>query len=155
MKNKSAKALWGDFLDQHLEYAFAEDPGVGYFGDTKEIADSCLELVLKGEKRATAHSLLGLQLRNEPLPKIGDMNIITDWEGRAHCIVRTVRVTLKPFFAVTSSYAQLEGEGDGSLEYWKKSHWEYYTRELAPFERRPLESMIVVFEVFEKIFEKK
>ena len=46
MKNKSAKALWGDFLDQHLEYAFAEDPGVGYFGDTKEIADSCLELVL-------------------------------------------------------------------------------------------------------------
>ena len=155
MKNKSAKALWGDFLDLHLEYAFAEDPRIESFGDSEEIANTCLKLILKGQKRATSHSLLGLQLRNEPLPKIGDLTIVTDWSGTAHCIIRTVKVTLKPFFAITPSYAQMEGEGDRSLEYWKKSHWEYYTRELAPFERKPLESMIVVCEVFEKIFEKR
>ena len=154
MKNKSAKALWGNFLDQHLEFAFAPDPGVDHFGDTEEIANSCVQLVLNGKKRASSQSLMGLQLRGEPLPRMGDLTIITDWEGTAQCIIRTLRVTLKPFFAVTADYAALEGEGDGSLQYWKKSHWDYYSRELEPFGKAPTESMIVVCEVFEKIFER-
>ena len=48
--------------------------------------------------------------------------------------------------------AQLEGEGDKSLAHWKKVHWEYYTRELAPFNRIPRESMIIVCETFKKVF---
>ena len=112
MKNKSAKALWGDFLDQHLEYAFDKEPQVDHFGDSEAVANSCLDLVLKGKKRATSHSLLGMQFRGEPLPRIGDLTIITDWEGTAHCIIRTVQVTLKPLFAITPAYAALEGEGD-------------------------------------------
>lgn len=154
MKNKSAKVLWGDFLDHHLEYAFAPEPRIEHFGDTEEIANSCLKLVLKGKKHATSHSLMGLQFRNEHLPKIGDLTIITDWAGTARCIIRTVAVTLKPFFSITNTYAKTEGEGDGSLDYWKKSHWEYYTRELESFGKTPSESMIVVCEIFEVIFEK-
>ena len=153
MKNKSAKRLWGDFLDHHLEYAFAPEPRVEHFGDTKEIANSCLELVLKGKKRATSPSLVGLQCRNEPLPKIGDFTVLTNWDGEAKCIVRTVGVRLRPFFSITASYAKLEGEGGGSLEYWKKTHWEYYTRELEPYGRVPRDSMIVVCEIFDKVYQ--
>ena len=155
MKNASARNLWGDFLDKHLEYAFAKDPTVTHFGDNKEDANTCLKLVLKGVKRATSHSLLGLQLRKEKLPKIGDFTIITDWDGNAKCIVRTTAVKLKPFFSIRGSYAKIEGEGDKSLKYWKKVHWDYYTRELEPFGRVPRESMIVVCEIFETIFERK
>lgn len=154
MKNASAKELWGDYLDHHLEYAFASEPRVDRFGDSPEIANTCIDLVLKGKKRATSHSLLGLQYRKEPLPKIGDFTVLTDWDGNAKCIIRTVAVRLKPFFSISSSYAKLEGEGDGSLEYWKDVHWEYYTRELEHYGRVPRESMIVVCEVFEKVFEK-
>ena len=154
MKNASAKQLWGDYLDKHLEYAFVPEPRVDHFGDTEAIANDCLKLVLKGKKRATTHSLLGLQYRKEPLPKIGDFTIITNWQGEARCIIRTVAVRLKPFFSISASDAKLEGEGDGSLEYWKKSHWEYYSRELEPYGRVPNESMIVVCEVFEKVFER-
>jgi len=57
MKNKSAKALWGDFLDQHLEYAFDKEPQVDHFGDSEAVANSCLDLVLKGKKRATEEEL--------------------------------------------------------------------------------------------------
>ena len=96
--------------------------------------------------------MLGLQYRNEELPRLGDFTILTDWEGKARCIVRTVAVRLKPFFSISSSYAKLEGEGDGSLNYWKEVHWDYYTRELEPHGRVPRESMIVVCEVFEKVF---
>lgn len=155
MKNASARNLWGDFLDKHLEYAFAKEPIVSHFCDNKKDANTCLKLVLKGVKRATSHSLLGLQYRKEPLPKIGDFTIITDWDGNARCIVRTVAVELKPFFSIRESYAKLEGEGDKSLAYWKKTHWDYYTRELEPFGRVPRESMIVVCEIFEKVFERK
>ncbi len=152
MDNASARNMWGDFLDTHLEYAFVDEPRVTHFCDNEKDCQTCLKLVLSGTKRATSHSLLGLQLRGERLPKIGDFTIITDWNGKARCIVRTVGVKLKPFFSIRASYAKLEGEGDKSLDYWKKTHWEYYERELAPFSREPRESMIVVCEVFERVF---
>ncbi|HZJ19442.1 MAG TPA: ASCH domain-containing protein, partial [Pricia sp.] len=106
----------------------------------------------KGIKRATSHSLLGMQYRKEALPKIGDFIVVTDWEGKAQCIVRTTKVTLKPFFAIDAAYAQREGEGDKSLAYWKKVHWEYFAKELAAFGRVPRESMIVVCQEFEMVF---
>ena len=155
MDNASARNLWGDFLDSHLEYAFVDAPRVTHFCDNEKDANECLKLVLTGTKRATSHSLLGLQLRKEPLPKIGDFTIITDWKGKAQCIVRTVAVRLKPFYSIRESYAKIEGEGDKSLDYWKKVHWDYYTRELEPYGRNPVDSMIVVCEIFEKVYPKK
>ena len=155
MDNASARNLWGDFLDKHLEYAFADEPRVSHFCDNEEDANECLKLVLSGKKRATSHSLLGLQMRKERLPKIGDFTIITDWKGDARCIIRTVAVRLKPFFSIRESYAKIEGEGDKSLKYWRKTHWDYYTRELEPYGRKPVDSMIVVCEIFEKVYQKK
>jgi uncharacterized protein YhfF len=155
MKNASARNMWGDYLDNHLEYAFTEEPRVTHFYDNEKDANKSLKLVLSGKKRAISHSLLGLQYRKEALPKIGDFTVLTDWEGNAKCIIRTVAVRLKPFFAIRSSYAKLEGEGGGSLDHWKQSHWDYYTRELEPYGRVPRDSMIVVCEVFEKVFQRK
>lgn len=144
--------MWGDYLDKHLEYAFVDAPRVTHFCDNPKDAKTCLNLVLKGKKRATTHSLLGIQLRKEPLPKMGNFTVITDWEGKAKCIIRTIRVRMRPYFSIDDSYAQLEGEGDGSLAYWKETHWDYYTRELEPYGRVPRESMILVCEEFEKVF---
>ena len=155
MDNASARNLWGDFLDAHLEYAFVETPNVSHFSDNEKDANECLDLVLKNKKTLTSHSLLGFQLRNENLPKIGDFTILTDWEGAAKCIVKTTAVQLKPFFTIDDSYARMEGEGDLSLNFWKDSHFAYYKRELAPFNKSPKDSMIVVCEQFEKVFEKK
>lgn len=153
MKNPSATELWKTFTEEHPWYQGRQEPPAGYFGASEDVADACVHLVLQGRKRSTSHSLLGLQLRGEPLPKIGDLNIVTDWAGNAHCIVRTTKVRLKPFFGITAEYARLEGEGDGSLEYWRRVHWDYYTEELEAFGKKPTESMIVVCEEFEKIYE--
>jgi len=152
MENASARALWGDYLDKHLEHAFVEAPQVVHFCDNGKDANECAELVKKGIKKATSHSLLGLQYRKEPLPKIGDFMVVTDWEGAAQCLVRTTKVHFKPFFSIDEAYARLEGEGDKSLAYWKQVHWDYYTRELEPFGRVPRESMIIVCQEFEMVF---
>ena len=63
-----------------------------------------------------------------------------------------VSVDHVPFNEVTAEYAAIEGEGDKSLEYWKKSHWEYYTREMEEFDEKPSEDMIIVCEQFKTIF---
>ena len=154
MDNHSANNMWGDYLKNHLEDVFHEAPKAEHFCDNEEDANECARLVKAGIKKATSDSLLGLQYRNERLPKIGDFTVVTDWEGNAQCIVETTKVTLKPFFSIDEEYAQKEGEGDKSLTHWKKVHWNYYTRELADFKRLPRESMIVVCQEFEKVFER-
>lgn len=152
MDNASARNMWGDYLDAHLEDAFKEAPKVIHFCDNEKDANECAQLVKKGVKKATSHSLLGLQNRNEPLPKTGEMMVVTNWEGKAECIVKTTAVKLKPYFSIDDSYAKIEGEGDKSLDYWKKVHWAYYERELELFNRVPRESMIIVCQEFEKVF---
>lgn len=152
MENASARNMWGDYLDKHLEHAFHEAPKTAIFGDNEKDADVLANLVAKGIKKATSHSLLGLQYRKEPLPKIGDFLVVTNWAEEAQCIIRTTGVQLIPYFNITEAHAALEGEGDKSLAYWKKVHWDYYTRELEAFERVPRESMIIVFEEFERVF---
>lgn len=152
MENSTARNMWGDFLDAHLEYAFVEAPKVIHFFDNEKDANHSLELVLNNTKKAMSHSLLGLQNRNEPLPKIGSFIVLTDWEGTAKCIVKTTAVKLKPLFSIDVDYAELEGEGDKSLDQWKNMYWNYFTRELSPFGRVPKESMIVVCVTFEKVY---
>ena len=154
MENASARNLWGDFLDAHLEFASGDAPKVIHFCHNEKDADLCADLVCKETKRATSHSLKGLQLRNEALPKIGDFYVVTDWEGNAKCVIRTTAVKLLPYFSVREEHARLEGEGDKSLEHWKKTHWDYYSRELKEFGAEPKESMIVVFEEFEMLYKK-
>ncbi|MGB5357083.1 MAG: ASCH domain-containing protein, partial [Eudoraea sp.] len=83
MENASARNLWGDYLDQHIEYAFAQEPHVNSLSEDKDESQRQLKLILSGKKRAFSHSLLGLQYRKEKLPKIGDFTIITDIEGNA------------------------------------------------------------------------
>ncbi|QWX83804.1 ASCH domain-containing protein [Cellulophaga sp. HaHaR_3_176] len=152
MDNTSARNMWGNYLDKHLEDTFVNAPKTIHFYDNEKEANESVNLVLKGIKSANTLALLDLQSRKEALPKIGDFNIITDWNGDAKCIVKTTAVKLKPYFSIDANYAIKEGEGDKSLSYWKTKHWDYYTRNLNKINRTPKESMIVVCQEFEKVF---
>ena len=152
MENASARNMWGNYLKNHLEDVFHETPKTMYFGDNEQDANENARLIQSGARKAISHSLLGLQNRNEPLPKIGDYIVVTNWSGEAQCIVRTTAVKLKPYFSIDVLYAQLAGEGDKSLDHWKKVHWDQYTTELQKFGREPRESMIIVCQEFEKVY---
>ncbi|SFR60055.1 ASCH domain-containing protein [Maribacter stanieri] len=152
MENASAKNMWGEYLKTHLEHVFEHAPKTCYFGDNETDANNFAEMTKKETKKAVSHSLLGLQNRNEPLPKIGDFIVLTNWAGEAQCIVRTKSVSLKPYFSIDSTYVQKEGYGDKSLEQWKSYYWNLFTNELQKFKREPRESMIVVCQEFEKVY---
>lgn len=93
-----------------------------------------------------------VEKNKEELPKVGDIAIVTDWNGNPKAIIRTTKVEIVKYKDITPEYAQLEGEGNKTLEYWKKVHWDYYTEEMNKFGEKPNEEMKIVCEYFETIW---
>ena len=89
---------------------------VDHFTNKKESADRLYDLTLAGIKRATTGSLLACSYYNEPIMKPNDLSILTNYDESKMCIIRTIRTTIKPFKEITAKDAEIEGEGDKSLE---------------------------------------
>jgi len=150
----SVNTLWRAYLQSIGETVATTDKtfAAWSFGDTDELADDLLGLVLDGTKRATTPSVWELEARGEPMPQPGDLHVITDSAGVAQCVLQTVRVTVTPFNKVDAAHARIEGEGDGSLACWRRTHWAYYERVLAGTDYTPQPDMPVVCEQFEVVF---
>jgi len=148
---KSVEILWNNYINKSTKKKIKTPPSF-YFCDNEFDANECADLVVKGIKRATATSLWWYKKNNESLPKIGDQYIITDWNGNAKAIIETTKIEQVPYNKITSEFAEIEGEGDKSLEYWKKVHKDYYTREMKPFNEQFDENMIIVCEQFKTVY---
>ena len=123
-----------------------------YFCDNEKDANECAALVISGDKRATASCLWSYQINKEDLPKKQDIYIVTDWAGLAVCVIEVEKIEITPFYKITREFAETEGEGDKSLEYWRKVHWDYYHRELEGSNYRPSEDMLIVCEYFKLVY---
>jgi len=96
------------------------------FGDTPEMADRLLGLVLAGTKTATTSSC------SDPAATHGEVGkrwTVLDGQGRARAVIETTELTVCRFDEVTEAHARFEGEGDMSLEYWRKVHKDFFTKE--------------------------
>ncbi|WP_224484014.1 ASCH domain-containing protein [Robertkochia aurantiaca] len=150
----STDLIWNEFLAGHPDNPIREKPESFYFCDNKTDADECADLVVKGIKQATATSLWWYEKHNESLPEVGDQYIVTDWQGNPRAIIETTKVELTPYREITAEFAEIEGEGDKSLEYWRKVHEAYYTREMEPYGDKFTEDMVIVCEHFKTIYTK-
>lgn len=126
-----------------------ETPPVFHFCDNHEDADICAALVVEGRKSATAPSLAELQLTGVPLPKAGDLAIVTNWAGEAKALIRTCSAEIRRFAEVGAEFARDEGKGDGSLSWWRTAHREYYTRVLASSDHTVDDDLAIVCQHFE------
>lgn len=149
---KSVDVLWRNYIDENPKYKNTKTPTSFYFCDNEFDANECADLVVKGIKRATATSLWWFEKNNEPLPKVGNQYIITDWRGNARALIETTKIELIPYNKITVEFAEIEGEGDKSLEYWKKVHKDYYSREMKTFKEKFDENMIIVCEQFKLVY---
>jgi len=145
-----------DFWKRFAADAGSIDPARFYeafhFGDSEEMASTLADLVLKGTKRATAGSLWSFEHEGKALPQPGDFSVVTNWTGSPLCVIETVRVDVVPFNEVTAEFAAVEGEGDGSLEFWRQEHASSFSRECARIGRIFNESMPVACERFRVVF---
>ncbi|MCX7207318.1 MAG: ASCH domain-containing protein [Proteobacteria bacterium] len=119
------------------------------YGDSPELSEELLALIRQGKKRAGTSLLWGHEADQEPVPCVGDLQIVLDHHNEPALITRVVSTYIVPYSEVTAEYAAIEGEGDGSLEYWRQAHWAFFSRECEQLGRQPTESMPVVCCVFE------
>jgi len=119
------------------------------YGDSPDLSEELIELIRSGPKRAGTGLLWAIEHDGESMPRVGDVEIVIDHMDEPALLTRITSVEVVAFSAVTSEYAAIEGEGDGSLEYWRGSHWRFFSRECARIGREPSQEMPVVCSVFE------
>lgn len=96
------------------------------FGDSPELADQLLALVLEGRKTATCSALASFSDGGEPLPVVGRCDVVLDGQGRPAAVLETTAVFVCRFDEVDAAFA--EDEGEGPLDEWRKGHEAYFRR---------------------------
>jgi uncharacterized protein YhfF len=122
---------------------------VDHYGDSPELSRSLLALIRSGKKRAGTGLLWWHEHEGEPLPQVGDIEIVLTHDDQPSIITRVTRVEVLPYGDVSAEYAAIEGEGDGSLDFWRQAHWHYFGRLCASIGKVPSEDMLVVCGVFD------
>lgn len=147
-------AFWLDYLETLPEDAseWNETYSAEAFGDSPAMADKLAALILSGSKTATCSALWEYEVEDEPLPEVGEKYILLDGQEKPLCIIETSEVEIRPYNEVDAQFAADEGEGDQSLEHWRKVHWEFFSRTLSEIGKEPVENMPLVCERFRVIY---
>lgn len=133
---EAAEKMWREYLSaRSIAPGDAPDYVVECYGDSAELADELLHEVMHGTKRATSSLANEYAHYGENEPKEGDHWVVCDGSGEPRIIQRVVSVQRSSFFDVPADFAAAEGEGDLSLEYWRRVHREYWTRTQAEIGR--------------------
>lgn len=150
-KPKEVMEFWEAFcarMNLPVEFPYQ----VWYFGNTAELADELLQFVLIGKKRATASLPCEFEDKPEQKPVEGGYSVVTDFQGRPKCVLRTTEVQTISYNEVDADFAFDEGEGDQSLDYWRGVHWDYFSRQCTDLDIHPSETMSVLCERFELLY---
>jgi uncharacterized protein YhfF len=78
--------------------------------------------------------------------------VVLGGDGRPICVIRTTEVRVKPLREADAAFAWDEGEGDRSLEWWRRAHDAYFTRRCRELGVSFSEELEVVFERFELVW---
>ena len=125
---------------------------VDQFADTPEAATKVGKLVRDGVKTTTSSLVWGLEHIGQPLPKVGNIELIVDGNGEPLCIIELTKVEIKPFNAVDEQFAYDYGEGERTQSYWLRDNWEYLSRWCHEIGREPSETMPLVFQRFRVLY---
>ena len=114
--------------------------------------DELAELVLNGIKTATASAYPLYEQEQEPLPQVGEYNVILNAKDEAVCVTKTTKVCVVPFREVSADHAYREGENDRSLDSWRAVHRDFFTEEMTAAGLTFDEDMPVVCEEFLRVY---
>ncbi len=154
--DESVYAMWKNFTESNPEFKDSTMPESWYFHNNEKDANRLGALVASGKKKAGSGLYFWYEEANADLPTVGTKHIITDFDGKAKAIIEIIKVDTIPFNQISKAYAELDmGTDIESLEKWKKAHWDFFANTMEESGSKPTEEMLVVCEIFEKIWPKK
>jgi uncharacterized protein YhfF len=93
-------------------------------GSTPEHADEGAALILDGTKTLTSSPFWDYP--DGVIPFVGALGVLLDGAGMPRGIVETTCVEVMPFRAVTQNMARAYGEGERTVEWWRRVMGEFY-----------------------------
>lgn len=154
MTQETIKNYWAKFLaslppdSPYREKTYIAEG----WGDSPAMADELGALIAQGTKTATCSALWEWEAEGNPIPQPGLITVVLDGRGEPLCIVETVEVSIHRYNEVDADFAREEGEGDLSLDYWRKAHRNFFLRVLPKFDKEFSEEMPLVCERFRVIY---
>ena len=139
-KVKSETGIEGEFTD-----AFG-------IGDTPELKQELLNLVLEGKKRASTSLVKEGEIEGWPMPEVGHYYVILDGYDKPAAVVKTMSVRRCRFSDVDEEHAYWEGEDDRTLDSYFREHTKYYTRRGSALGFKFTPDMEVVLDRFELVY---
>lgn len=115
------------------------------FGTDKTESDYLFSLVKQGLKTATSY------LYDENFVTPNKFSILCDWDGNEEIKLETINFHIVPFKDVTELHAYKEGEGDRTLNFWRKIHKDFFAKRLMLQGRTFSEDVLVVCEEFKML----
>ena len=98
------------------------------FGTPGESREKLVNLILQGNKRATAGLLKEYEDEGEPIEHIGECLAMVDNNGDHVGTLKVTRVDVLRFIDVPDEFALAEAEGDLNAEDFRRSHLAFWTR---------------------------
>lgn len=159
--NQPVRDFIGRFIGPHPQQGL--DPAsilVDSFGDSPEMADQLLALVLAGTKTATCSALWAWEHDNDAPLQPGMLSVIVDGAGQPRCVLETTQTRVMGYQDVPADFARAEGEHEPPelpdeqvLAHWRHGHWAFFTRTLPPLGYTPSPDMPVICERFRVIYQ--
>ena len=147
-----------DFLDNYLalqtqkEKSDIPEPIAEFFCADEYNTNECARLINAGIKRASCSMKSAYDIENEPYPVVGRLTVVLDWEENPVCIIKLTDVSICAFNEVSRDFAESEGEGDGTYEWWKSAHIKFFTEYAEQIGEVFTEQSDLILERFEKVF---
>ena len=99
------------------------------FGTPGPSREKLVNLILHGQKRATAGLLIGdYEAEGEPIEHVGELLAIVNNDGKHVGTMKVTRVEVLRFADVPDEFALAEAEGDMNAADFRASHLAYWTR---------------------------
>ena len=141
--NEKAEKYWNEL------WKGKEKPGpvdAWQFGDTP---DELAQLVIQGKKTTTTGAHMIYELKNKPLPVVGQYSIILNGNDEPVAVIKVIDVQVMPMNQVSEKHTAGEGDCDEGYEFWWDLHKEFFSKGLAKFGKEFSEDMLVVCKEFE------
>ena len=98
------------------------------FGTPGPSREKLVNLVLHGNKRATAGLLHDYEAAGEPVEHVGELLAMLDNDGGHVGTLKVTRAEVVRFADVPDSFALAEAEGDLDAADFRASHLDYWTK---------------------------
>jgi 5-formyltetrahydrofolate cyclo-ligase len=149
--NEEQVKYWEDFCKSigiQADQAYVEASVAGNETNAEEL----LLLYLQGKKTAGSGLVRDYEMAGDDLPKLGNYWIILDSKEKPRCIVKTIKVVTHAFKDVPEEVAKAEGEGDLSIDFWRKAHRDFFSQYLTDLGIENLDEAKVVTEFYQVVF---